>query len=486
VVVEELLETLVGEVNAELLEGVELEDLETGNIEDTNELVLGLDTESVIDLVDNPEEETTVESLDKGITGVGSLGGVQGEGDEVTTGHNARGDDGGGKSGTINLEKGSHLVGKNLGVLNGGLLVAGELDVTEVKDGGTDAEDEVLLLLGETEDVKGSNSVLELLLVVHVLNIIAVGDTEVLVVGGGSKTIGLALVLGETRDHLVEDVERTLFLTAVDNTRLLEKVGNNRSTRDDTVSVEGDLNELTEARRVIVLGGLGVTESLEKRVSLEKLSLELALSTTGTSDSSKVLDHLLGVLSLTGTRLTSDKHGLGHALRHEVTVSLIGDSEGVRSELVTTLAVVQVDDAVGVDGEELVGVDSNTEKTRIGIDVVVVVTKLKVVENGSLREVTELGTVLDTIELDGVHAVDHILLADLLRLISDELHNSDSVIRVVDDDGVVVATIFVGNPHVLLVGNMHDLRGLGGAVLKVLLVVIQPHKAVQSRHLYVI
>jgi len=43
--------------------------------------------------------------------------------------------------------------------------------------------------------------------------------------------------------------------------------------------IEGNLDELTESRGVIVLGSLGVTEGLEERIGLEELLLKLTFST---------------------------------------------------------------------------------------------------------------------------------------------------------------------------------------------------------------
>src|SRR5690606_27457879 len=90
VVVKELLETLVGKVKSQLLEADVVENFETGNIEDTNELVLFDDLEALVNLVNDPEEETTVEGLGESVTAVGSLVGVEGPGNKVATGQNTR------------------------------------------------------------------------------------------------------------------------------------------------------------------------------------------------------------------------------------------------------------------------------------------------------------------------------------------------------------------------------------------------------------
>jgi len=314
VIVEELLETLVGEVNAELLERVDNEDLKTGNIEDANEAVLGSNAEGQVNLLDNPQEHTTIEGLNEGITGISSLLGGKLKGDEVTTGEHAGSNEGSNEGLSINLEEGSNPVDDDAGINNLRGLITLELDVTEVEDGSADAEDHVLLVLAEAEDVQGIDGASELLDVIHALNGEAVGDLEVVVILGSLKVELLLAVLVEGSNELVENVEGTLVLTTVDNTRLLEEVRDDRGTRDSSVLIEGNLNELTETGRVVVLGGLSVTKSLEERIGLEELLLELTLSTLGTSDGSEVLNDLLSVLSLTGTRLTSDKHGLGLTL----------------------------------------------------------------------------------------------------------------------------------------------------------------------------
>jgi hypothetical protein len=77
VVVEELLELLIGEVDAELLKAVDLEDFETGDIEHTDEGAGLLSSELLVDLLDDPQEESVVQRLGKGLSGVSSLLRVQ-------------------------------------------------------------------------------------------------------------------------------------------------------------------------------------------------------------------------------------------------------------------------------------------------------------------------------------------------------------------------------------------------------------------------
>ena len=70
-VVEELLELLVGVVDAQLLEAVQLEDLESGDVEDADEggpLALG-PVQRPVDPVDDPLEEALVHRLRDGLDG---------------------------------------------------------------------------------------------------------------------------------------------------------------------------------------------------------------------------------------------------------------------------------------------------------------------------------------------------------------------------------------------------------------------------------
>ena len=70
-----------------------------------------------------------------------------------------------------------------------------------------------------------------------------------------------------------------------------------------------DTDELSEPGGVVVPHSLGVAPSLEDGVGLDDLVLKRGLALlplSGGADGSKVRDDLLGVLSLSGTRLSCD------------------------------------------------------------------------------------------------------------------------------------------------------------------------------------
>ena len=71
-----------------------------------------------------------------------------------------------------------------------------------------------------------------------------------------------------------------------------------------------------------------------------------------------------------------------------------------------TLVLVTDDNVVVVDGEPLVGVDSDTEETGVGVDQENLVTRLQVVHDGGLGQVGHVGHVLEQLVLGRVLGLD--------------------------------------------------------------------------------
>ena len=73
----ELLQILVGVVDAQLLEAVVLEVLEAEDVEDADGLAVGAAlprlVDGVVDLVDDPDEEAAVDALDEGVAHIHRL-----------------------------------------------------------------------------------------------------------------------------------------------------------------------------------------------------------------------------------------------------------------------------------------------------------------------------------------------------------------------------------------------------------------------------
>merc|ERR1712168_1495063 len=86
VVVEELLQFFVGEVDAKLFKGVEIEDLETSNIQDTAEVASWkISIKSSVTHLHKPLEELVKDSFGNSTSGTSTLGNVLTLGDHLST-----------------------------------------------------------------------------------------------------------------------------------------------------------------------------------------------------------------------------------------------------------------------------------------------------------------------------------------------------------------------------------------------------------------
>lgn len=183
-----------------------------------------------------------------------------------------------------------------------------------MQNGGDNVEDGVLLLLGESKGVHGDVGELEFLGIVlraGKLVLLASFLDQVVVVLSASQAKRVLLSNLHSRQDLVENVEVTLTGTTVADTGLLEQVVLNAGTRNLSLLRKGDLDELSEAGRVIVLAGAGVTNGLEERIGIEETVVQRTVRASGSglrfsSGVGQILDHTLGVLGLTGTRFTTN------------------------------------------------------------------------------------------------------------------------------------------------------------------------------------
>merc|ERR1712045_11807 len=197
---------------------------------------------------------------------------------------------------------------------------------------------------------------------------------------------------------------------------LLKQVDHHVGSGELASGVEVDSDELSKAGRVVVPHSFGVTPSLKDGVGLDDLVLKGGLTLlplSGGADGGEVGDDLLGVLSLSGSRLSGNKDGLVDA---RVVHSLIGglsDTEDMGPALRSPLSHVDLHGAEGVDGETLVGVDGDTEEAGVGVDQLVLVPDNRVPQDAGVTQEGEVSHVLGAVELWRVDLVNLVLLEHL-------------------------------------------------------------------------
>ena len=101
------------------------------------------------------------------------------------------------------------------------------------------------------------------------------------------------------------------------------------------------------------------------------------------------------------------------------------DGKNMGRHFIPPLASVDSDGSHGVDGEPLVGIDSNTEKTRVGVDESLNITLLQVEQNRSIVEVGQVRHVLAAVVLGRVDLGDKLLLEGLSFALPGALQHLD-------------------------------------------------------------
>ena len=129
-----------------------------------------------------------------------------------------------------------------------------------------------------------------------------------------------------------------LHFLLLGDTGLLKKVGHNVATAKLSACREMDSDELSESGGVVVPGRLGVAVGLQDGVGGHNLVLKGdlllgLLSTPAGGHHGQVGDHLLGVLRLSGSRLTGDQHGVVLLVLQHVSVGSFSNGPQVGGNL---------------------------------------------------------------------------------------------------------------------------------------------------------
>mmetsp|Transcript_21248 Transcript_21248/g.82449 ORF Transcript_21248/g.82449 Transcript_21248/m.82449 type:complete len:356 (-) Transcript_21248:194-1261(-) len=285
----------------------------------------------------------------------------------------------------------------NLGAV--GLLLVG--DVSEVQHRGKHAEHLVLEIRAHVEQGECLPELGEGLGLVDALDVVAAAHVDVAVVLSGTEGVLGLLLLGHAVRHLVKDVEVALSLGLEDEARLLQQVAAHARSDDVVILVELDLDELAEAGGVVVATSLGVTHRLQHGHGGQHHLLDVG-RTLGTGR--EELQDQLGGLSLSSSRLSTDQHGLVQLVLDHSIVGGLGDGEDMGRDLAEAGALVRAHMLARVDGQALIGVDGHENSARVGVDEVLNVAVLEVLQNTVQCHVLHKSHVLvpDTLSKDGL------------------------------------------------------------------------------------
>mmetsp|Transcript_31658 Transcript_31658/g.93122 ORF Transcript_31658/g.93122 Transcript_31658/m.93122 type:complete len:713 (+) Transcript_31658:1590-3728(+) len=322
-----LLQLLVCEVDAELLERVVRKVLKAEDVEESDvrqrrgRLVAG---DEGVDLLHDPVEEVRVDGLDHRVAHgprllrrVGDrVDGAAAVGLLLALHHLARQVLGEGAAREQLLGRLAKVALAELLVEDGLVVcVVGELDVAKQQQRREHAEELRLLLLRDAERVHRLDRLRIVLGVALALELDALGLVEHVQVRRLEAGQERALVLGGARGaELVKDVVVSLRVGDGHRSRLFEQVRLDVGARHRAARLKVEAHHLAEAGRVVVAHRLCVSEGLEERVGAEdgvgeRVELPLRLLAHRLGAPSQVAHDVLGRLRLAGAGLARHDDG---------------------------------------------------------------------------------------------------------------------------------------------------------------------------------
>lgn len=146
---------------------------------------------------------------------------------------------------------------------------------------------------------------------------------------------------------------------------------------------------LSETRRIFIPQRLGVSKSLEQRVTVQNDPLDILDDIAALSTGGRDISHdQLGRFRLSGTRFSRNNHGLRFFVRNKVLKHFFGDSKYVWwvGDLLALSTVLS--DFIGrVERRKLlIRVDSDERSSKIGVDLVCAVAFAEVCRDSVVRD----------------------------------------------------------------------------------------------------
>ena len=423
VLVEVLLQLLVRQVDAELLERVQLERLKAVDVQDADEAsAAGVLPDAGVDLLHQPVKQAGVQSLGQRVPGLGRLAGGQVLQDVPVPGfqrprpqrlvqcpglhHQQR------RRRVQSLRRGG--VSQAGGAVGGGR-VCGKSYVPHMQNGGHRLQRVRLLLLAHAHDAHRPPGGLVLGRVGHAGKVEAPALVEVPKLGSRLQQPGSPLLRRGAVAQLVEDVVVPLRVGAAHHPAALQQVSPDGRPTDAAVPIKLDLRVLAEPTAVVVAHRLGVAERLQQRVALQHRLLHRARVVPTAASAGRppmrlrslggqvAHDQLRG-LRLAGAGFAGHQDALvgdggvavgACATEPQGSVGSLSDGEHVGGQLSQGHPRVLGHHVLPVQvGQALEGVDGDEDGAGVGVDFVHAVPVLQVVQHPRLVQVRQLHHVL--------------------------------------------------------------------------------------------
>lgn len=331
VLVKELLQFLVSVVDAHLLKAIFCKAFETKDIEYSNERrLLLVMAQSLVDADDEEVKQAAVDGLGERISCVRSLFDLARDRDELETSLYSFAQDAFGDFSHAELEEVTSSLKNCLRSQRRRVFISSfKHDVADVQQRSKDPVDDVLLGVGQSNNLHGDTNALKLLRVRNPLHLCAVTLIGVVEIVRGPQLHRLFLLLCCTRKQLVEDVIVALILRLENEPRLLQQIVLDHRTDDLPTDVELKLHELTKTRRIVVSKRLGVTKRLENRIRLQDLLLNVA-NAHRTAHVCEIRHADLRRFCLSSARLSADNDRLAQLVAHHRSVGSVRDCKSMR------------------------------------------------------------------------------------------------------------------------------------------------------------
>ena len=136
--------------------------------------------------------------------------------------------------------------------------------------------------------------------------------------------------------------------------------------------------------RVIITDCLGISIRFQNGIGLNNPVFKIGfflfwarifLWLLTSTKNGKIGDDFLGILSFSSSRFTSNQHWLIFSIGRHLLIGTIRNSKEMRWHLIPPLTNVELDNPVGVNRVPLVWVDDNTEKSRVSLKILVIVSQ---------------------------------------------------------------------------------------------------------------